>query len=101
MRVPTRTEDHAMGNTAVEDEDVAKLAIGARGMRRQRLSRARLARLLGGKLEAEDDVDEGEEASGDDTDDEGTQLARRLIGSRMLRRKRARRMLLAHLLRER
>jgi hypothetical protein len=84
-----------MGNSVVEDEDLAKVGVAGRKIRRQRLSRARLARLLGEKLEAEDD-DTGEEG-----DDEGVRLVRFLIGSRLRRRRRAKRMLLAHLLRER
>ena len=45
-----------MGVTAIEDADLAKFGGGAR-MRRERLSRARLARLLGDKLQTQD-VDE-------------------------------------------
>ena len=86
-----------MGDTATEG-DLVKLSFGARRARRQRLSRARLAQLLGEKLEAEEDVgDEDEDTSADDGERE---FARALIGSRLLRRKRTKRMLLAHLLRE-
>ena len=58
-----------------------------------------LAHLLRERSEAEEDEDEGEDEFGEGGDSE-PRLMRLLIGSRMLRRGRVRRMLLAHLLRE-
>ena len=76
-----------------ETEELARLAMGGRAMRRKRLSRALLARLIGDRYGAEDEDIEGEE--------EGRRIVRLLIGSRLLRRRRLRNLLLAHLLRER
>src|SRR5215471_1253149 len=81
-----------------ETEELARLAVGACGMRRRRLSRALLARLIGDRDEAEDYDLEGEEGEGEE---EGKRVVRLLIGSRLLRRRRLRNLLLAHLLRER
>src|SRR5215471_11192039 len=82
-----------------ETEELARLAFGARGMRRRRLSRALLARLIGDRYETEDeDFEGGEEGEGEQ---EGRRIVRLLIGSRLLRKRRLRNLLLAHLLRER
>ena len=80
-----------------ETAELARLAMGRRAGRRQRLSRAMLARLIGDRYEAEDEDFEGEEGTGQ----EDRRIARLLIGSRLLRRRRLRNLLLAHLLRER
>jgi hypothetical protein len=61
-----------------------------------------LAHLIGERGEAEEEEDEGEEAYGEEEgSDKDRKLLRMLVGSRALRRRRARRMLLTHLLRER
>ena len=86
-----------MSDTTLEKEDLARLAVGGRAMRRRRLNRALLARLIGDRYDAEDEDVEGEE--GDEA--EGRRIMRLLIGSRLLRRRRLRNLLLAHLLRER
>jgi len=87
-----------MGAT-LENEELVRLALG-RKVRGRRLSRALLARLIGERFEAEDEDEEGEsgEEGGDENDDR--RIARLLIGSRILRRRRLRNLLLAHLLRE-
>src|SRR5215475_4195471 len=86
------------GGLMSETEELARLAFGARGKRRRRLSRALLARLIGDRYEAEDEDFEGEEGEGEE---EGRRIVRLLIGSRILRKRRLRNLLLAHLLRER
>jgi hypothetical protein len=87
-----------MSETTLENEDLLRLAIGGRKVRRRRLSRALLARLIGQRLESGDEEDEGEEGS---SEDEERRIVRLLIGSRLLRRRRLRNLVLAHLLRER
>jgi hypothetical protein len=85
---------------SVETEELARLALGGRKIRRRRLSRALLARLLGHRFEEEDK--EGEEAVGEEEGgDREHKIARLLIGSGVLRRRHLRNLLLAHLLRER
>jgi hypothetical protein len=89
-----------MTDTTVDDEDLVRLAIGGRKVRRQRLSQLALARLLGLKKgEQEDDEGEDEEI-GEDGGDLEHRLARLVIGKSVVRRARLRRLLLAHLLRE-
>ena len=44
-----------------ETEELARLAMGGRGMRRRRLSRALLARLIGDRYESDDEDIEGQE----------------------------------------
>jgi len=90
-----------MSDTSVENEELVKLALAAKGARRKRLSRAMLARLIGERAE------EGEEGEEDESDDEFAEgggdrdraMLRLLIGSRILRRRRFRSLLLAHLAR--
>ena len=90
-----------MTDTTMEEEDLARLAIGGRAVRRQRLSRRLLARMLGARDEGDYEADEGEDESEEGGTDQERRLARLLVGSRILRQRRLRRLLLAHLLRER
>jgi len=69
-------------------------------MRRARARRMLLAHLLRERGEGGEEEDEGEDEYGEGGGGEH-QLARLLIGKRAMRRGRARRMLVAHLLRER
>jgi hypothetical protein len=87
-----------MSDATLEEEQLARLAIGGRAKRRQRVSRRVLARMLGEMDEAEGDDAESEDIA--EGGDEERRLVRLLIGSRMLRRRRLRRLLLAHLLQE-
>ena len=89
---------------------LVRLLIGSRMLRRRRVRRAVIAHLLKERGEGEGDEGEGDEAEGDEDggEDGGVEggdterrLVRLLIGSRMLRRRRVRRALLAHLLKER
>jgi hypothetical protein len=75
--------------------------IGSRLLRRRRLRNLLLAHLVRERGEAEDEEDEGEEGSDEEGPDKGRKLVRLLVGSRLLRRRRVRRALLAHLLSER
>ena len=85
-------------SATLENEDVLKLAAGRKIGRRQRMSRALLAHLIGERAEGEDEDYEGEEGQGEAGE---RKIARLLIGSRLLRRRRLRNLLIAHLLRER
>jgi hypothetical protein len=60
-----------------------------------------LAHLARERYEADDDDDEGEDYEGEEGGDHEHRFARALIGSRIIRRRRARKALLAHLIRER
>lgn len=89
-----------MTDTALDTEELARL-VGGRAIRRRRMSRRMLARLIGERSEADDDFDEDDEEISDEGGDKEKRIARLLIGSRLLRRARLRKLVLAHLLRER
>ncbi len=82
-----------------DERKLARLLVASRILRRRRVRQALLMHVLRQGSESE-----GEEAEGEDQEDEGAdrerQLAKLLIGGRMARRGRARRALVAHLLRE-
>src|SRR6516162_4467716 len=84
-----------------EERRALRLLLGGRAVRRGRLRRLALAHLL------REGGEDGDEADDDEADDDGEgggeerRLLRLLIGGRMLRRRRLRRLVLAHLLRER
>ena len=83
-----------------EDRQVLKMLLGGRGLRRRRLRRLALAHLLREGREG----GEGYEGEEDEMEDEGgdeRQIVRLLLGGRMLRRRKLRRLALAHILRER
>src|SRR5690242_5446707 len=84
-----------------EDRQLVRLLIGSRMLRRKRLRRLLLAHLIRERGESEDEFDEGDEDVGEDGGEDDRRLARLLVGSRILRRRRVRRALLAHLLKER
>ena len=88
-----------MRNTAVDNEELARLATASRAVRSRRQNRLLLAKLLSSGSEEEDDEGDGEMA--EDGGGKERQLMRLLAGSRILRQKRLRRLLIAHLLRER
>jgi hypothetical protein len=90
-----------------EDRSLMRLVIGSKILRRRRARRMLLAHLARERAAAgeEEEFEEGE-GEGDDDFGEGgggddNRIMKLLIGSRILRRKRARRMILAHLLKER
>ena len=86
--------------STVNSEDLTKLAVGKRGMRRQRVNRALLAKMLRERSESDEAEEDVEGDEGTSEEDEG-KLVRARIGSRVLRRRRIRNLVLAHLLRER
>jgi hypothetical protein len=69
-------------------------------LRRRRIRRALLAHLLRERREEEDEDEDEDEGEGEGEGGERRML-RLLVGSRLLRRRRMRRALLAHLVRER
>ena len=100
------SEDGEEGTT--DDRELARLLIGSRMLRRRRVRRALLAHLIKQRSEADEDVDggdsEGEGEGTDEFDDASTgerKFVRMVVGSKLLRRRRVRRALLAHLLKER
>ena len=85
-----------------QDRRLVRLLIGSRILRKRRLRRLMLAHLLHERSEAEDEGEEGEEGFGEEEGGTGEhKLARLLIASGILRRRRVRRAILAHLLRDR
>ena len=91
-----------MSTSAREAEDLAKLAVGGKMIRNGRIRRALIARLLSERAEgSEAEEEEGDEETTEESGDDDRQLVRALVGSRLLRRRRMRRVLLAHLLKER
>jgi len=84
-----------------DDHRLLRALIASRVLRHRRARRMLLAHLLRKKAGVEHEYEEGEEDMGEDGGDKEHRIMRLLIGSRILRRGRARRMLLAHLLRER
>lgn len=104
-------EGHEEDGDEIEDEEdggedhdqrILRLLIGSRLLRRRRMRQALLAHLARERHEeeGEDDIDEmeGEDSLGGEDDDR--RIFRLLIGSRLLRRRRVRRALFAHLVRE-
>ena len=77
-----------------------RLLIGSRILRRRRARRMLLAHLLHERGEAEEGEDEGEDEFAEGGDRE-SRLMKLLVGHGVRQRRRARRMLVAHLLRER
>ena len=99
-------EDEGEEGLGEEDTDqerrLERLLIGSRMLRRPRLRRLLVAHLLRERAGGEDEDIEGEEDMGaEEGGDKERRLVRLLVGSRMLKRRRVRRALLGHLLRER
>jgi hypothetical protein len=95
----------ANGGATPEDEDIVRL-LGASGvLRRRRTRRLLLARLLsegrGGESEYEEDEGHEEHEGFEEPGEGDGRVVRRLIARGVLRRRGVRRVLLAHLLRER
>src|SRR5947208_3271165 len=88
--------------TQGEDREVLRMLLGGRGLRRRRLRRLVLANLLregreGEEVSEDESEGEGEEEGGG----EERQIVRLLLGGRMLRRRKLRRIALAQLLQDR
>ena len=91
-----------MSTSTREAEDLAKLAVGGKMIRNGRIRRALIARLLSERAEGSDEEgEEGEEETTEEGGDDDRQLVKALVGSRLLRRRRLRRVLLAHLIKQR
>jgi hypothetical protein len=90
------------GNGAARDEDViARLLVGGGLLRRARVRRLLLARLLNEARESGEEPEYGEDEAGEEGGMSERGIARFLIASGILRRRRVRQMVLGHLLRER
>src|SRR5690349_152394 len=87
-----------MDTSTLEADDLARLALGGRARKKNRMRKALIARLLSEQSEGDEDGDLGETTDGEN---EERQIARLLTGSRLLRKRRLRRLVLAHLLSER
>lgn len=90
------------GEEGGDEQEFVRALVGSRMLKRRRVRRALLAHLLRGKGEYEADGTEGEGEDNEefgDTDGNEQEIVRGLIASRVLRRRRVRRALLAHLLR--
>jgi hypothetical protein len=83
-----------------EDRNIVRLLIGSRMLRRRRLRNLLLAHLLREKGEAEDEGEEYDEGAGEEGEEDDRGIVKLLVASRMLRRRRFRKLVLAHLLRE-
>ena len=83
------------------DRELARLLIGSRMLRRRRVRRALLAHLIKESAGTGEDIEEGDGDFADDEGDSEGSFIRLVIGSRLLRRRRVRRALLAHLMKER
>lgn len=87
-------------DTTVEAEDLARLALGKRAKGNTRIRRALIANLLNEQEEGATDGD-GAGTNADEGDDEERQLIQALVGTRLLRRRKLRKLLKAKLVAER
>ena len=87
-----------MSTATMDTEELVRLALGGRALKNRRVRRAIIARLINENGESYEG-DESEEGDEEETGGEDRELLRVLIGSRLLRRRRMRKALLAHLLR--
>lgn len=94
-------EDGGSAEGGDEEAQLVRLLTGSRLLRRRRLRRLVLAHLLNERGGESDEYDEEETEEGEEGGTDDRELARLLIGSRMLRRRRVRRALLAHLIKQR
>lgn len=92
-------ETEEVGEEGGDEQELVRALIGSRMLRRRRVRRALLTHLLRAKNEAEAEGDEGEEGFGEEGGGDEQEIVRALIASRVLRRRRVRRALLARLLR--
>jgi hypothetical protein len=88
------------GEGGGDERQIVRLLVGGRMLRRRRLRKLVLAHLLRERGEEGYEGDEGEDEEGEGGGDE-RQIVRLLVGGRMLRRRKLRRLALAHILRER
>ena len=98
-------EDEDYDDTAEgggDDRELARLIAGSRLLRKRRFRRLVLAHLLneGGAEEGESEYDEEDADADENGGASDAELGRLLVASRMLRRRRVRRALLAHIISE-
>lgn len=93
-------DDESDEESGEDDGELGRLLVGNRLLRRRRVRRALLAHLIRDTAGSGEESDESEEDEEDGGDREG-KFVRMVIGSRVLRRRRVRRAVLAHLLKER
>ena len=87
-----------------DDRQLVKALLGSRMLKRRRLRRVLLAHLIRerGASEGDDEVEEDDEDVGEEeSGDEDRKLLRLVLGSRILRKRRVRRALIAKLLKNR
>jgi hypothetical protein len=88
-----------------EDRRLVRLLVGSRMLRRRRVRRALLAKLIRDRSETGDEGEEDDDEIGEEGGEEGSDRDRKFLrlvmGSRILRRRRVRRALLAKLIRAR
>ena len=85
-----------------EDRNVVRLLVAGGLLRKRRRRKLLLAHLLRERGEGGEDIEaEGEEFDEDDGEGGDRKFVKALIASGMLRKRRRRKMLLAHLIRER
>jgi len=101
-------EDVGEEESGDEDRKLLRLVLGSRILRKRRVRRALIAKLLKNRSGAEtdddefdDDVDESDDDIGEEGGDSERKFLRLLVGSRILRKRRVRRALIAKLLRDR
>jgi hypothetical protein len=101
-------EDVGEEESGDEDRKLLRLVLGSRILRKRRVRRALIAKLLRDRSGAEtdddeldDDVDESDDDVGEEGGDSERKFLRLLVGSRILRKRRVRRALLAKLLKDR
>ena len=97
-------EDVGEEESGDEDRKLLRLVLGSRILRKRRVRRALIAKLLrdrSGGGETEDDYDDGEDEDVEEGPDLERQLARLLVGGRVVRRRRTRKAALARFLRNR
>jgi len=89
------------GEGGEDEQELARLLIGSRMFRRRRVRRALLAALVREHSGTTEDTEEVDDESEEDGGEREGKFIRLVIGSRILRRRRVRRAVLAHLLKER
>ena len=85
-----------------DDQELARVLLAHRMLRRRRVRRALLAHIVRERFGSDEgETDDSDEDFGDDTGDREGRFIRLVVGSRILRRRRIRRAVLAYLLKER
>jgi len=103
--VEDNDEDVGEEESGDEDRKLLRLVLGSRILRKRRVRRALIAKLLRDRSGAETEDDDADDDTDDDDGEEGGDSERKflrlLVGSRILRKRRVRRALIAKLLKDR